>query len=330
MNALARAVCPVCGHSGGVIHGELTDGSYGAPGTWQMRRCSSAACGLLWLDPIPSPEALLEAYKDYYTHGDVTAAADPGLAKRAYRFVVACVMALAGVARERREAETMSLGDAPAGRLLDVGCGSGTFLARMAGRGWQVTGVDFDPSAVETARRHPGVDVHVGGIDSLPDDFGPFDVITASHVIEHVDSPGEFLAHCRRLLKPGGRLAIRTPNAGSLGHRLYGPAWRGLEPPRHLVVFTLEALREAAMRRGFEVERLFTSTAMAESVLIVSHFLKRNGSFRSTDHDAGSFLTWKVLGPLLGLRARLYWLLHRSSGEEICALLRVPRDSPVK
>lgn len=79
-----------------------------------------------------------------------------------------------------------------------------------------------------------------------------FDVITLNHVIEHVSDPIELLRSCYRLLKLGGQLWLQTPNIDSLGSRRYGRHWRGLEPPRHLVLFDPVSLRSALHQAGFQ------------------------------------------------------------------------------
>jgi SAM-dependent methyltransferase len=79
-----------------------------------------------------------------------------------------------------------------------------------------------------------------------------FDAITLSHVIEHVAAPRIMLQDCWRLLKPGGYIWVETPNADSMGYEIYGSNWRGLEVPRHLVLFTADSLRLNLEQAGFE------------------------------------------------------------------------------
>ena len=133
------------------------------------------------------------------------------------------------------------------GRLLEIGCGSGWQLARMQQAGWRTKGLDFDPGAVAAARGR-GLDVDVGDVRDLHLEAASFDAIVMAHVLEHVFDPVGLLAECRRLLKPGGRLVSITPNGRSLGHRVYKAAWRGLEPPRHIAVFTKGGLNVACGR----------------------------------------------------------------------------------
>jgi 2-polyprenyl-3-methyl-5-hydroxy-6-metoxy-1,4-benzoquinol methylase len=105
---------------------------------------------------------------------------------------------------------------------------------------------------VATARE-TGAEVREGLLEA--DTFPPasFDAVTLSHVIEHLPDPAETLAICHRLLKPGGVLWIATPNLESRGHARFGPAWRGLEPPRHLAIFTRRALTGLLERLGYEI-----------------------------------------------------------------------------
>jgi SAM-dependent methyltransferase len=134
--------------------------------------------------------------------------------------------------------------------LLDVGCGDGAFLAEARDCGWQVVGLEPDHRAAAVARQR-GLEVRVGGLECLQAQTGAFDVITLSHVIEHLPRPVQALRDCRRLLKPGGQLWLETPNVDSLGHQVFGENWRGLEAPRHFVLFSPRALERALAAAGF-------------------------------------------------------------------------------
>ncbi|MBN2408840.1 MAG: class I SAM-dependent methyltransferase, partial [Candidatus Aminicenantes bacterium] len=79
-----------------------------------------------------------------------------------------------------------------------------------------------------------------------------FQAIVMNHVIEHVPDPSGVLRKCRRLLAPGGRMVIVTPNPAGLGHRLFKKSWANLDPPRHPHLFSPKALRAAAEEAGFE------------------------------------------------------------------------------
>src|SRR6202043_1801368 len=104
-----------------------------------------------------------------------------------------------------------------------------------------------------------GLEAHVGTAESMVASGRKFDVVAASHVIEHVSDPVRFLADCAQLLKPGGRVIVRTPNADSIGHSLFGRSWRGLEPPRLLLVFTRPSLIACGGKAGLKAESCVTT-----------------------------------------------------------------------
>jgi SAM-dependent methyltransferase len=322
--AMRTSPCPTCyscGAPGVPLYRDLRDKLFGAAGTWSLSKCSAPGCGLLWLDPMPIAADLPLAYQTYYTHGEKPTSALYGLGKSLFALVTDGFLSVGGIPAERKRARLMFLGGSPPGTLLDVGCGDGAFLAAMAKRGWQVTGIDFDPVAVEAARNVHGLDVHVATIESVVEGGASFDVVTASHVVEHVPNPVEFLSHCRRLLRPGGRMVLKTPNADSFGSRRYGRAWRGLEPPRHLHIFTLEALETSARKAGFASCNFFTTSVGAEHILVASRLLARKRTSGPHELSRLELLESRAVRPVMALRAKFAWLRDRSCGEEICAVL---------
>lgn len=281
--------CPLCGEAARqTLHEDLADRIFFcAPGRWTLHRCGG--CGAGYLDPRPDPASIGLAYAHYYTH-TVAAKRRRGVAGNFQRAVAN------GYRNARygtRQTPASPLGShlpwlfparrravdremrflpppAPGARLLDIGCGNGEFLARARDAGWEGIGVEPDPHAAEAARGR-GLKVIEGGLERLDAPDGSFDGITLSHVIEHLHQPAGTLRRCHRLLRPGGWIWIETPNLESSGHRRYGAAWRGLEPPRHLVLFTRDSLRGALERCGFDdleelpwrplCKRLFTASA---------------------------------------------------------------------
>jgi len=234
-----------------------------------MYRCGGCAAG--YLDPRPTAETISLAYNTYYTHGAASKAetGQLGWMRRVRRGLAngyrnhhfgthdrpasaLGILSAMVLTRQRItiDTECRHLPKArPDSRLLDVGCGDGSFLEFAQRAGWSVMGVDFDPKAVEAAQSR-GLDIRQGGVEVLPDDER-FDGITLSHVIEHVHDPLALLKSCHRLLSPGGWIWLETPNLDSLGHGYYGANWRGLEPPRHLVLFTPDAMQQALAAAGF-------------------------------------------------------------------------------
>ena len=153
---------------------------------------------------------------------------------------------------------------APTGRLLDVGCGSGSFLkAAQARRRWQLIGIEPSMAAADQARdlvAAPILPVTLGQAN-FPKEH--FDVITLLGVLEHLHDPLATLRLAHRLLKRDGILAIYVPNFRYLRLKDTGlPAWlrRGrwscLAPQEHLFHFTPHLLTQLLARSDFEMVRL--------------------------------------------------------------------------
>ncbi len=317
-----RPACPLCSGAGERRYPELFDTLFGTAGVWSMRQCSSPSCGLLWLDPAPVEADLWLLYVSYLTHGGrpvwrIALAA-------AHRILIGPLMrAVADGDWQRRR--RLYLDDMPPGRLLDVGCGSGEFLQRMRRRGWAVQGVEIDEQAVAFARRTYGLNVHHGDLSTADIPCRSVDAVTLSHVVEHVHAPVALLSHAAQLVKPGGRMVVVTPNALSLGHLRFGRAWVGLDPPRHLQVFTPAALRNCAGEAGMPGASLKTSAARAAEFDARSESVCRS----MLRHPAGPRGTRLRLGAVPGSAWRQLLQARRlrrepNCGEELVLTWRAP------
>jgi SAM-dependent methyltransferase len=142
-------------------------------------------------------------------------------------------------------------------RALDLGCGSGAFTALLALAGAAAVGADVAEAALERASRaHPELRfVHVAIEGPLPFDDHAFDLVWASEVIEHVADTARWLSEVRRVLTPGGRLLLTTPNHGRIRVLLHGLE-RYSEPlGDHLHLYTRRSLAQTLNEFGFaEIE----------------------------------------------------------------------------
>ena len=272
-----RPKCALCGSEGEFIYLAQQDRLFGAAGSWNLKRCANRKCRLLWLDPMPLEEDIGKAYGNYYTHAGPGDSAPSetgrvGFSRRVYRLMkqgylagkygyemrrtsalargIGKLLYLFPLRRSQLDMELRFLPAVPQGRLLDLGCGSGLWLASMRELGWRIDGVDFDPRAVQAAAER-GLAVRCGSLEQQNFPNETFDAVTMSHFIEHLPDPVRTLQECARILKPGGRLILWTPNTSSLGHRLLKQHWRGLEPPRHLHLFSPPSMRTLLERGGF-------------------------------------------------------------------------------
>lgn len=136
-----------------------------------------------------------------------------------------------------------------AGRLLDIGCAAGFFLAE-ARRYYEVQGVELSAWSSAHARDALGLQVFTGTLQQARLGAGQFDVITLWDVIEHVPDPVPLLSEAARLLKPGGRLVLTTGDWDSAYARARGADWHLVAPPWHLCLFSRETIRLAGQRAG--------------------------------------------------------------------------------
>jgi len=271
--------CPVCASpQRDVMFDGLIDGVFrAAPGEWTLHRCRGCDCA--YLDPRPTADTIGLAYRRYYTHsapkpgrlpsrrrnlkgwlrnGDLNRRYGYAFAHAAPAWLAAAL--LGPLDRARQDVFVRHL-PAPmpgqetgqgqgAGRLLDVGCGDGAFLEVAQDCGYDVTGLEPDPVAVEGARSR-GLAVHLGTLPCSALAADSFDHITLNHVLEHVHDPVATVREALRLLKPGGRLWVALPNLDAQGLARFGPHWIGLEAPRHLTLFTGPSLRRLLVDSGF-------------------------------------------------------------------------------
>ena len=215
-------------------------------------RCRS--CGLVYVNPRPPADSLLSLYADY--HGR------EGKDEASWERLMSLIF------RESANLLCSMHNGAPRRRLLDVGCGFGSFVAAMRERGWGAEGVDPSPTVVAAAARK-GLPVRLGALEELQGECGIFDAVTMFYVLEHLPDPMKALRKASDLLAPGGTLLIRVPHTTPIV-RLLAPVGLGrtlYDPPFHLYDFSPAVLREMLRRTGFVHVRTFPGKSTVPSRL---------------------------------------------------------------
>lgn len=239
------------------------------PGEFRIVRCR--ACGLMRTDPRPTPETIGFYYPDDY---------GPYQSTR----VAADTDAEGGTAGDRikrfgkrvMELNIVRTPELKPGRMLEIGCASGSFMRQMAGAGWAVEGIEFSEKAAAAARA-PGYKVHAGALETAPDPTDAYDLVVGWMVLEHLHEPVAALRKLRAWTNPGGRLAISVPNAGSLERSAFGNAWFALHLPNHLYHYTPRTLAKVLDAGGWKIERIFHQRDVGNLVVSLGYRLRDRG-----------------------------------------------------
>jgi SAM-dependent methyltransferase len=254
------------------------DPHYGISGSHRLAICEE--CSLGFLNPMYSDDELKALYPaDYYAYQEEV---KPGPFK-------ACGKKLLGYWQGTRDPEFNS-----PGKILDIGCGAGTFLRLMRDRGWSVHGVEINADAVRRAHSQ-GLSAFCGTLPEARFAAESFDYIRASHSFEHMSRPHDTLDEIYRLLKPGGKLLIAVPNYDSLPARVFGQSWYHLCPPVHAFHYSAVTLARILTMHGFKVTRVLFNSHYAGVLGSLQIWLNRETSGKSFEGAAFNSRLLRVL-----------------------------------
>lgn len=180
-------------------------------------------------------------------------------------------------------------------RLLDVGCATGFFMEAAAEEGFDVRGVEFSAVAISLARPDIRERIVRGDVNELlTSEPEKFDVVTAFDIIEHVQNPANFLRELREILKPGGVLAISSPDTGHFLRYLMGSKWPMLQPMQHTVLFSRRSIADLLERCGFQDVQVET----AHKVLTMDYLADQLTATNPALNRIYQATRWIVPGPL--------------------------------
>jgi SAM-dependent methyltransferase len=198
-------------------------------------------CNFRFTNPRPSEDEAGGFYEseDYISHSETK----KGIINRAYhvvrKFTLSKKLNLVRIITQKSK-----------GRLLDIGCGTGAFLALCRDKGWQVKGMEPSISAREYARSH--YKLELSGADSWSEiNNGTIDAITGWHVLEHIYRIDETIAEIKRILTKDGVLILALPNCSSADAEFYGKYWAAYDVPRHIWHFKPNDVKRYFEERGF-------------------------------------------------------------------------------
>ncbi len=243
-------------------------------------------CGVLRVSPRLTPEALRAYYgpaywasQDSVVRGYFDYAGDAENIRRTFK----------------RRWQRIIRGVSQPGKMLDVGCASGFLLGVAQAGGWNVTGLEWSEHAKAQAPALIGKRIRLGTLPDAGLQPASLDVITFWDFLEHSGDPRKDLEQAARLLKPGGRLSVIIPDAGSLLARFMGPRWEEFKKPQeHLYFFTGAQLQRLVISLGFEIIATKREGKYASLGFAFSRFKPGDGLWYLLARAAGRLI--RILG----------------------------------
>ena len=263
--------CPMGCPFGDEVLFTAHDRLHGLPGEFNVVKCRT--CGLMRTNPRPTQQTIGFYYPDYYgpyqgTRVDLSNAA----VNSAHPFWKQIILRIF-------ELNTYRLPNLLPGRLLEIGCASGSFLHRMASKGWEVEGLEFSEKAADSAHLL-GYSVYTGPVELAPDPKHPFNLVVGWMVFEHVHDPLIVLRKLCRWLRPDGWLVISVPNAGSLEFSIFKKRWYALHLPNHLYHYTPETLCRIMRSGGWRIEKVFHQRTLSNFIASIGYWLKDHATMK--------------------------------------------------
>jgi SAM-dependent methyltransferase len=183
-------------------------------------------------------------------------------------------------------------------RVLDVGCGTASFLYYLKSRQQcQTYGVDINPAVVDYVRRQLNIPIYEGVLADADFEENSFDLMTMWHFIEHDLEPVRTLRRAWDFLKRDGYLVLETPNIACPVATLFGNRWSQIHP-RHQILYSPETLGHLLTHCGFQVVKL-ARTPLAVSFGVSMLFALGLEGFRNRTPLSPKIVTATVL--LMGL-----------------------------
>ena len=233
--------CPVCNSQN--INPLLTIKDYSVSKQdfviWQC-----ADCSLRFTQNVPDENSISSYYKspDYISHSNT----NKGFINKTYQKVRNYTL------EEKAKLIIKETGEI-SGSLLDIGSGTGAFLAVMKKKGWEVKGIEPDEDARRLTKQLYNLDIDNPSV--LNDIRGSsFNAITLWHVLEHVHQLHDYIEHLKRILKPQGKFFIAVPNYQSTDSNIYRSYWAAYDVPRHLYHFSPNSIEVLMQKHGLKVD----------------------------------------------------------------------------
>ncbi len=309
-----HVTCPGCGGDDYVIVANGPDYENNCCGDQQFSVAHCKVCGLHYLNPRPTTAMLPIIYpEDGYICYNFSEKSSSFVARARQRRAFSKVKPVLKVVQP-------AMKDL---RVMDIGAGDGTLLRLFQAGGvpaTNLTGIDIDEKAVAGLRTQ-GFNGAVARAEEMNFPPNSFDLITISHVIEHVADPRLVMQQAFKALAPGGVIWLETPNIAGWDWALFKKGtWGGYHFPRHWTLFTPKTISRMLGEVGFEVVEVQTLSATFVWVWSINHILQKWGAkklahfFRLDNFvPLGFFWAFDILPSMMGYSSNMRAVARRKS-----------------
>lgn len=291
---MENVCCCLCGSEGEAYLESVRNSMAMEMGLFDLVVCQN--CGLVWVNPRPKPERMIEFYPETYWDKVDVVSSSRGLGPRLQRWFIRI--------RLKQIVKIVKKFVGQNGKILDVGCGTAEITHIMNSNGFDAIGIDFSSEAAQYAREVYHVHVDTGNFLNFSYEKKSFDCITLFGVLEHMPEPLRVLERCQQLLRSKGVLIVQIPNIESLQFGLFKKRWSGLNPPVHLYQFSPSSLGRMLNEVGLTPVRVYHFSLRDSPSLILRSFFPKFHPHLIRKLDATS---------KAGLSIRAFYLLGQLS-----------------
>jgi 2-polyprenyl-3-methyl-5-hydroxy-6-metoxy-1,4-benzoquinol methylase len=263
---IVRSHCPVCLSKQFTKTNEVIDYSVSQE-TFELYECEQ--CSFVFTQSVPDQTTIGPYYhfKEYISHTNTSESFFHKVYHKVRNYTLQ--QKLRWVKKYTHQKQ---------GKLLDIGCGTGAFLAHAKKNNWQIEGIEADEAARKNA-----LEIHQ--VDAKPSEAlftltERYDAITMWHVLQHVHDLERYLVQIKNLLTVEGRLFIAVPNHTSFDAKHYQHYWAAYDVPRHLYHFHPQSMQVLAERCGFAIEAYKPMWFDSVYVSILSEKYKKGSSIK--------------------------------------------------
>jgi 2-polyprenyl-3-methyl-5-hydroxy-6-metoxy-1,4-benzoquinol methylase len=296
---MEQARCNLCGENSPVPY--LTTGDRFSDKIFTLSKCSN--CGLVYLTPRPTIEEVKEFYPDNY---EAYLLPEKSISKAVNRSIEKTLSVQLDFVEHYHQDR---------GKLLDVGCATGSFLNLAQKRGWQVVGIEIIEKAARIARENYSLNVFTTDLENANLATSSLDVITLWDVLEHLPNPRTAMQIAHEKLKPDGMVYFSIPNLDSYDRKLFDTEWIGWDPPRHFILFEQNGIQRLLRETGFKIiKRKCLTGGKGTFFLSLERIVKKKPSYRwlIRSYAIISILLWpyrqysylRLRGPIMYYAAR--------------------------